>query len=42
MFARNVALHLKPDSLSEFKLLFDKEVLPTLQKQYKTAAGAAA
>jgi heme-degrading monooxygenase HmoA len=33
MFARNVAIHLKPNSLSEFKLIFNKEVVPILRKQ---------
>ena len=33
MFARNVAIHLKPNTLGEFKLVFDKEVLPMLRKQ---------
>jgi len=33
MFARNVSLRLKPDTLSEFTRIFDKEVLPMLQKQ---------
>lgn len=33
MFARSVAIHLKPNTLSEFKLLFDKEVVPMLRKQ---------
>jgi len=33
MFARNVAIHLKPNTLGEFKLVFDKEVVPMLQKQ---------
>ncbi len=33
MFARNVAIHLKPNTLGEFKLIFDKEVLPILRKQ---------
>ncbi|MBZ5572779.1 MAG: hypothetical protein LAO09_12990 [Acidobacteriia bacterium] len=33
MFARNVAIHLKPNTLSEFRLVFDNEVLPILQKQ---------
>ncbi len=33
MFARNVAVHLKPNALNEFKLVFDREVLPMLQKQ---------
>jgi hypothetical protein len=33
MFARNVSLRLKPNTLSEFKRIFDKEVLPMLRKQ---------
>ena len=33
MFARNVSLHLKPNTLSEFTRIFDKEVLPMLRKQ---------
>ena len=33
MFARTVAIHLKPNTLAEFKLLFDKEILPLLRKQ---------
>jgi hypothetical protein len=33
MFARNVAVHLKPNTLGEFKLVFEKEVLPILRKQ---------
>ena len=33
MFARNVSLRLKPNTLSEFTQIFDKEVLPMLQKQ---------
>ena len=33
MFARNVAIHLKPNTLSEFSRVFDNEVLPILQKQ---------
>ncbi|SRR5579862_3721840 len=33
MFARNVALHLKPNSLEEFSRAFDSEVLPLLRKQ---------
>ncbi len=33
MFARNVALHLKPNTMGEFKLVFDKEILPILRKQ---------
>ena len=33
MFARNVAIHLKPNTLSEFTRIFDNEVLPILRKQ---------
>ena len=33
MFARNVAVHLKPNSLGEFTRIFDSEVLPILRKQ---------
>jgi heme-degrading monooxygenase HmoA len=33
MFARNLAIHLKPNSLSEFTRIFDNEVLPMLRKQ---------
>lgn len=33
MFARNVSLRLKPNTLSEFTLIFDKEVMPMLRKQ---------
>jgi heme-degrading monooxygenase HmoA len=33
MFARNLAIHLKPNSLSEFTRIFDTEVLPMLRKQ---------
>jgi hypothetical protein len=33
MFARNVALRLRPNSLSQFTQIFEKEVLPTLRKQ---------
>jgi heme-degrading monooxygenase HmoA len=33
MFARNVAVHLKPNSLAEFTRIFDSEVLPILRKQ---------
>jgi len=33
MFARNVSLRLKPNTLSEFTRLFDKEVIPMLRKQ---------
>ena len=33
MFARNVSLRLKPNALSEFTRIFDKEVIPMLRKQ---------
>jgi heme-degrading monooxygenase HmoA len=33
MFVRNVAIHLKPNSLGEFSRIFDNEVLPILRKQ---------
>ncbi len=33
MFARNVSLRLKPNTLSEFTRTFDKDVIPMLQKQ---------
>jgi hypothetical protein len=33
MFARNVSLRLKPNALSEFTRVFDKEVIPMLRKQ---------
>ena len=33
MFARNVSLHLKPNTLSEFTRIFEKEVIPMLRKQ---------
>jgi hypothetical protein len=33
MFARNVSLRLKPNTLSEFTRIFDNEVLPILRKQ---------
>ena len=33
MFARNVSLRLKPNTLSEFTRIFDKEVIPMLRKQ---------
>ena len=33
MFARNVSLRLKPNTLSEFTRTFDKEVIPMLRKQ---------
>ena len=33
MFVRNVAMHLKPNTLAEFSRTFDKEVIPMLRKQ---------
>jgi hypothetical protein len=33
MFARNVSLRLKPNSLSEFTRIFEKEIIPMLRKQ---------
>lgn len=33
MFARNVAIHLKPNTLSEFTRTFENQVLPILRKQ---------
>jgi hypothetical protein len=33
MFARNVSLHLKPNTLSDYTRTFDKDVLPLLRKQ---------
>jgi hypothetical protein len=33
MFARHVSLRLKPNTLSEFTRIFDKEVVPMLRKQ---------
>ena len=33
MYARNVALHLKPNMLSDFTNTFDSNVLPLLRKQ---------
>ena len=33
MFARNVSLRLKPNTLREFTGIFDKEVIPMLRKQ---------
>ena len=33
MFARNLAIHLKPNSLTELTRIFDNEVLPMLRKQ---------
>jgi hypothetical protein len=33
MFARNVSLRLKPNTLSEFTRIFEKEIIPMLRKQ---------
>ncbi len=33
MFARNVAIHLKPNTLSEFTRKIENEVLPILRRQ---------
>jgi len=33
MFARNVAIHLKPNTMSEFTRTFENDVLPILRKQ---------
>jgi hypothetical protein len=33
MFARNVSIHLKPNTLSDYTRAFEKEVLPLLRKQ---------
>ncbi len=33
MFARNVSLRLKPNTVSEFTRIFDQEVIPMLRKQ---------
>jgi hypothetical protein len=33
MFACNVSLRLKPNTLSEFTRIFEKEVIPMLRKQ---------
>lgn len=33
MFARNVSIRLKPNTLNDFNQTFDKEVIPTLRKQ---------
>ena len=33
MFARNVSIHLKPNTLSDFKQTFEKEIVPVLRKQ---------
>jgi hypothetical protein len=33
MFARNVSIHLKPNTLSDYARTFEKDVLPLLRKQ---------
>ena len=33
MFARNVSMHLKPNTLAEFTTTLEKEVIPFLRKQ---------
>jgi hypothetical protein len=33
MFARNVSLHLKPNSVGEFSRTIEKEIIPLLRKQ---------
>ena len=33
MFARNISIHLKPNTLNDFKQTFEKEIVPVLQKQ---------
>ena len=33
MFARNVSIHLKPNTLSDYTRTFDKDILPLLRKQ---------
>jgi heme-degrading monooxygenase HmoA len=33
MFARNVSMHLKPNTLAEFTRTFEKEVVPVLRQQ---------
>jgi quinol monooxygenase YgiN len=33
MYVRNVAMHLKPNTMSEFRQTFDNAVLPILRKQ---------
>ena len=33
MFARNVSLHLKPNSVAEFTRIIEKEIIPLLRKQ---------
>jgi len=33
MFARNVSMHLKPNSIGEFSRTIEKEIIPLLRKQ---------
>ncbi len=33
MFARNVSMHLKPNSVAEFTRTIDQEIIPLLRKQ---------
>jgi hypothetical protein len=33
MFARNVSMHLKPNSVAEFTRTLDREIIPLLRKQ---------
>ncbi len=33
MFARNVSMHLKPNSVAEFTRTLDQEIIPLLRKQ---------
>jgi len=33
MFARNISIHLKPNTLADFSQTFEKQVLPLLRKQ---------
>ena len=33
MFARNVSIHLKPNTLSEYNTTFENDILPLLRKQ---------
>jgi hypothetical protein len=33
MFARNVSMHLKPNTLAEFTRTFEKDVVPVLRQQ---------
>jgi len=33
MFARNISVHLKPNSVAEFTRMIDQEIIPLLRKQ---------